>query len=76
MVVGFYLFLIIIFILLLLLCYLLYFCLSFIINRGARCSSKVRVFTGSILHGAISHSSQCLMTGATKAVVCVILSVG
>ena len=27
-------------------------------------------------HGAISHSSQCSMTGVPKAVVCAILSVG
>ena len=50
---------------------------------GARCSSVVRAFA----HGAmgrridpswwtISRPSQCYSTGVTKAVVCVILSVG
>ena len=38
---------------------------------GARCSSVVRVDPLSE-----SRSSQCSMTGVTKAVVCVILSVG
>ena len=33
----------------------------------------VRWVIGSILHGAISRSSQCSMTVVTKAVVCVIL---
>ena len=39
-------------------------------------SLMVRWVVGSILHGAISRSSQCSTTGVTKAVVCVILSVG
>ena len=39
---------------------------------GVRCSSVVRLFA----HGAIFRSSQCSTTGVTKAVVCVILSVG
>ena len=57
------------------------FCLH-VLFEGARCSSVVRAFA----HGAmgrridpswgISHSSQCSMTGVTKAVVCAILSVG
>ena len=34
--------------------------------------SLVQWVVGSILHGAISHSSQCLTTGITKAVVCII----
>ena len=41
----------------------------------------VQWVVGSILHGVdplifISRSSQCSMTGVTKAVVCAILSVG
>ena len=55
-------------------------------TRGARCSSAVRAFAHGAMgcridpswwtHGAISRSSKCSMTGVTKAVVCVILSVG
>ena len=54
--------------------------------KGARCSSVVRVFAHGAMgrqinpswwtHFAISCSSQYSMTGVTKAVVCVILSVG
>ena len=52
--------------------------------RGARCSSVVRAFAHGAMGrwidpswgGAISRSSQCSMTGVTKAVVCAILSVG
>ena len=41
--------------------------------HGARCSSVVRAFA----HGVMGRqSSQCSMTGVTKVVVCVILSVG
>ena len=53
---------------------------------GARCSSVVRAFAHGAMgrridpswctHWAISHSSQCPTTGVTKAVLCVILSVG
>ena len=59
---------------------LLLFCL------GARCSSVVRVFAHGTMghqidpsrwtHCAISYSIQCSTTGVTKAVVCVVLSVG
>ena len=55
-------------------------------HGGARCSFEVRAFAHGVMgcridtslwtHGAISRSSQCSTTGATKAVVCVILSVG
>ena len=38
---------------------------------GCRIDSSWRT-----LHGAVSRSSQCSTTGVTKAVVCVILSVG
>ena len=54
--------------------------------RGARCSFVVRAFAHGAMgcridplwwtHWAISRSSQCSTTGVTKAVVCVILSVG
>ena len=53
---------------------------------GARCSSVVRAFAHGMMgrridpswwtHWAISGSSQCSTTGITKAVVCVMLSVG
>ena len=53
---------------------------------GARCSSVVRAFAHGAMgrridpswrtHWAISRSRQCSTTGVTKAVVCVILSVG
>ena len=53
---------------------------------GARCSSVVKAFAHGAMghqidpswwtHSAISHSKQCSTTGITKAVVCVILSVG
>ena len=53
---------------------------------GARCSSVVRAFARGAMghridpswwiHWAISYSSQCPTTGVTKAVVCIILSVG
>ena len=55
-------------------------------NWGAICSSVVRAFAHGAMghridpswwtHWAISHSSQCSITGVTKAVVCAILSVG
>ena len=45
-------------------------------SSEVECSLMVRWVVGSILHGAISRSSQCSTTGVTKAVVCVILSVG
>ena len=54
--------------------------------RGARCSSRVRAFDHGVrgcwidpswwTHSFISRSSKCSMTSVTKAVVCVILSVG
>ena len=54
--------------------------------RGARCSSVVGAFAHGTMshqidpswwsHWPISRSSQCSMTGVTKAVVCAILSVG
>ena len=54
--------------------------------KGARCSSVVTVIAHGVMarwidpswwtHSAISHSSQCSMTGVTKAMVCAILSVG
>ena len=54
--------------------------------QGARCISMVRAFTHGAMghridpswwtHRAISRSSHCSTTGVTKAVVCVILSVG
>ena len=54
--------------------------------EGARCSSVVRAFAHGAMgrridpswwtHWAISRSSQCSTTGVTKAVVCIILSVG
>ena len=53
---------------------------------GARCRSVVRAFAHGAMgrridpswwtHWAISRSSQCSTTGVTKAVVCVVLSVG
>ena len=54
---------------------------------GARCSSVVRAFAHGAMGrridpswggptGAISRSTQCSTTGVTKAVVCIILSVG
>ena len=55
-------------------------------KKGARCSSVVRAFAHGAMgcridpswgtHWAISRSSQCPMTGVTKAVVYVILFVG
>ena len=55
-------------------------------TAGARCSSVVRAFAHDAMggrvdlswwtHSAISRSSQCSTTGVTKAMVCVILSVG
>ena len=42
------------------------------IRSGARCGSVVTRFA----HGAMARSSQCFTIGVTKAVVCVILSVG
>ena len=57
-----------------------------IIYWRMRCSSMVRSFTHGAIgrwidpswwtHWAISHTSQCSMTGITNAVVCAILSVG
>ena len=54
--------------------------------RRARCSSVVRAFAHGEMacqidpsgwtHSAISRSRQCYTTGVSKAVVCVILSVG
>ena len=56
------------------------------LSAGARCSSVVRAFAHGAIgrridpswwtHSAISRASQCSTTGVTKAVVCVILSVG
>ena len=56
------------------------------LNMGERCSSVVRAFAHGAMdrridpswwtHWAISRSSQCSMTGVTKAVVCAVLSVG
>ena len=56
------------------------------LTEGARRSSVVRAFAHGAMgrridpswlsHWAISRSSQCPTTGVTKAVVCVILSVG
>ena len=64
-------------------------CSTFIIYlsiKGAICNSVVRVFAhgaiGRVIdlswwtHGTIYRSSQCSMTGVTKAVVCAIMSVG
>ena len=49
------------------------FSLSLSVSEGVRCSSMVRVFA----HDAMGRcSNQCSTTGVTKAVVCVILSVG
>ena len=60
--------------------------LTLLMLTGTRCSSVVRAFAHGamdrridpswLIHGAISRSSQCSTTGATKAVVCTILSVG
>ena len=61
--------------------------IDFIINQGARFSSMVRAFADGAMdrwidsswadyNWAISRSSQCSMTGVTKAVVYVILSLG
>ena len=54
--------------------------------EGARCSAVIRALAYGVLgrridpswwtHWAISPSSQCSTTGLTKAMVCVILSVG
>ena len=58
----------------------------YLLSTGARCSPMVRAFTHSAMghridpswwtHWAISCSSQCSMTGVTKAMVWSILSVG
>ena len=53
-----------------------------VLCEGARCSSVVREFTHGAMgrridpSWAISRSNQCSTTGVTKAVVCIILSVG
>ena len=61
-------------------------CMSVSLSYGARCSSVVRAFDHGAMgrrinpswwiHSAITRSSQCSKTGVTKAVVCIILSVG
>ena len=52
-----------------------------LLPEGARCSSVVRAFAYSAMGRRIDpsgffipHSSQCSMTGVTKALLCVILS--
>ena len=57
-----------------------------LLRIGVRCRSVVKVFAHGAMgcqidpswrtHWAISRSNQCSTTGVTKAVVCVILSVG
>ena len=65
-------------------CFAVYIYVRAYIHLGAGRSSEVRSWCGGSsdrsfmgwTHIAISRSSQCFTTGVTKAVVCVILSVG
>ena len=47
-----------------------------LIDKSSLCGGSGFPFSLGWIHRAIYHSSQCSTTGVTKAVVCVILSVG